>query len=120
MGTAEGSRAGCGGADHERTATGRPPTLAATTRSFQFLTGWVLRLLKLGGWEASGADTSEIRARIEDLYAFEPERRTLSVLAGSLPSATWPAWSRWTQGGAWGGYFDYTPYQDLRTLHVVQ
>ena len=66
----------------------------------------MLRLLKLGGWEASGADTSEIRARIEDLYAFEPERRTLSVLASSLPSATWPAWSRWIEGGAWGGYFD--------------
>ena len=84
----------------------QPFALPAGTRTFQFLTGWVLRLLKLGGWEASGADTSEIRARIEDLYAFEPERRTLSVLASSLPSATWPAWSRWTQGGAWGAYFD--------------
>ena len=41
----------------------QPFALPATTRSFQFLTGWVLRLLKLGGWEASGADTSEIRAR---------------------------------------------------------
>ena len=84
----------------------QPFALPAGTRTFQFLTGWVLRLLRLGGWEASGADTSEIRSRIEDLYAFEPERRTLSVLAGSLPSATWPAWSRWTQGGAWGAYFD--------------
>ena len=80
----------------------QPFALPAGTRTFQFLTGWVLRLLKLGGWEASGADTSEIRARIEDLYAFEPERRTLSVLASSLPSATWPAWSRWIEGGAWG------------------
>ena len=84
----------------------QPFALPAGTRTFQFLTGWVLRLLKLGGWEASGADTSEIRSRIEDLYAFEPERRTLSVLASSLPSATWPAWSRWIEGGAWGGYFD--------------
>ena len=84
----------------------QPFALPAGTRTFQFLTGWVLRLLKLGGWEASGADTSEIRARIEDLYAFEPERRTLSVLASSLPSATWPAWSRWIEGGAWGAYFD--------------
>ena len=65
----------------------QPFALPAGTRTFQFLTGWVLRLLKLGGWEASGADTSEIGARIEDLYAFEPERRTLSVLASSLPSA---------------------------------
>ena len=84
----------------------QPFALPPTTRTFQFLTGWVLRLLKLGGWEASGADTSEIRSRIEDLYAFEPERRTLSVLASSLPSATWPAWSRWIEGGAWGAYFD--------------
>ena len=30
----------------------QPFALPATTRTFQFLTGWVLRLLKLGGWEA--------------------------------------------------------------------
>ena len=84
----------------------QPFALPATTRSFQFLTGWVLRLLKLGGWKATGADTSEIRSRIEDLYAFEPERRTLGVLAASLPSGMWPAWSRWIGTGAWGAYFD--------------
>ena len=86
-----------------------PFALPATTRTFQFLTGWVLRLLKLGGFEASGADTSEIRARIEDLYALGTERRTLSVLAGSLPSAMWPALSRWTEGGAWGAFLDNAP-----------
>ena len=53
----------------------------------------MLRLLKLGGYEVGGADTSEVRARIEDLYALGPERRTLSVLAGSLPAAMWPALS---------------------------
>ena len=84
----------------------QPFALPATRRTFQFLTGWVLRLLKLGGWEASGVDTSEVRARIEDLYAFEPGRRTLGVLAASLPSAMWPAWSRWVGTGAWGPYFD--------------
>ena len=86
-----------------------PLALPATTRTFQFLTGWVLRLLKLGGYEADGADTSEIRARIEDLYALGVERRTLSVLSGSLPSAMWPALSRWTEGGAWGAFFDNPP-----------
>ena len=87
----------------------QPFALPATTRSHQFLTGWVLRLLKLGGYEAGGADTNEIRARIEDLYALKPERRTLGVLAGSLPSAMWPALSRWTEGGTWGAYFDNPP-----------
>ena len=87
----------------------QPFALPATTRTFQFLTGWLLRLLKLGGYEAGGADTSEIRARIDDLYALGPERRTLSVLARSLPSAMWPALSRWTEGGAWGAYFDNAP-----------
>ena len=87
----------------------QPFALPATTRTFQFLTGWVLRLLNLGGYEADGSDTSEIRARIEDLYALGPERRTLSVLAGSLPVAMWPALSRWTDGGAWGAFFDNTP-----------
>ena len=87
----------------------QPFALPPTTRTFQFLTGWVLRLLKLGGYEADGADTSEVRARIEDLYALGTERRTLSVLAGSLPSAMWPALSRWTEGGAWGAFFDNAP-----------
>ena len=87
----------------------QPFALPAGTRTFQFLTGWVLRLLKLGGYEADGSDTSEIRARIEDLYALGAERRTLSVLAGSLPVAMWPAFSRWTDGGAWGAFFDNAP-----------
>ena len=87
----------------------QPFALPPTARTFQFLTGWVLRLLKLGGYEAGGADTSEIRARIEDLYALGAERRTLGVLAGSLPVAMWPALSRWTEGGAWGAYFDNAP-----------
>ena len=87
----------------------QPFALPATTRTFQFLTGWVLRLLKLGGYEPGGADTSEIGARIEDLYALGAERRTLSVLAGSLPAAMWPALSRWTEGGAWGAFFDNAP-----------
>ena len=86
-----------------------PFALPPTTRTFQFLTGWVQRLLKLGGYEPGGADTSEIRARVEDLYAFDRERRTLGVLAGSLPSAMWPALSRWTEGGSWGRYFDNAP-----------
>ena len=86
-----------------------PFALPPATRTFQFLTGWVLRLLRLGGYEAGGADTSEIRARVEDLYALGAERRTLSVLAGSLPAAMWPALSRWTDGGAWGAFFDNAP-----------
>ena len=87
----------------------QPFALPAGTRTFQFLTGWVLRLLKLGGYEPGGADTSEIRARIEDLYALGAERRTLSTLTGSLPAAMWPALSCWTAGGAWGAYFDNAP-----------
>ena len=81
----------------------QPFALPPTTRTLQFLTGWVLRLLKLGGYEAGGADTSEIRARIEDLYALGPERRTLGVLTGSLPSAMWPALSRWTEAAPGAG-----------------
>ena len=87
----------------------QPFALPPTTRTFQFLTGWVQRLLRLGGYEPGGADTSEIRARVEDLYAFDRKRRTLRVLKGSLPSAMWPALSRWTGDGAWGRYFDNPP-----------
>ena len=83
----------------------------------------MLRLLKLGGYEPGGGDTSEIRARIEDLYALGVERRTLGVLTGSLPSAMWPALSRWIGDGAWGAYFDNppsdTPDLEFRDWQVI-
>ena len=64
-----------------------PLRLPRTERSLQFLTGWILRLLRIGGWTVSGSDPSEIRARIEDLYAFPPARRTMTVFVHSLPAA---------------------------------
>ena len=73
----------------------RPFALPHTERSVQFLTGWIMRLLRIGGWTVSGADPTEIRARIEDLYAFPPARRTMTVFVQSLPSAMWPAMGRW-------------------------
>ena len=84
----------------------RPFALPRTERSLQFLTGWIMRLLRIGGWTVSGSDPSEIRARIEDLYAFPPDRRTMTVLVHSLPAAMWPAMGRWYGSGAWGKYFD--------------
>ena len=84
----------------------RPFSLPAGERTFQFLTGWIARLLRIGGWNLSGEDPSEIRARVEDLYAFAPERRTLGVLVRSLPSKMWPALGRWHGDGAWAKYFD--------------
>ena len=84
----------------------RPFSLPAGERTYQFLTGWLTRLLRIGGWQAGGEDPSEIRARIEDLYAFPPGRRTLGVLVRSLPSKMWPALGRWHGEGAWGRYFD--------------
>ena len=84
----------------------RPFSLPAGERSFQFLTGWLMRLLRIGGWTPSGEDPSEIRARVEDLYAFAPGQRTLGVLVRSLPSRMWPALGRWHGEGAWARYFD--------------
>ena len=84
----------------------RPFSLPVGERSFQFLTGWISRLLRIGGWKPGGEDPSEIRARVEDLYAFAPQRRTLGVLVRSLPSKMWPALGRWHGDGAWGRYFD--------------
>ena len=84
----------------------RPFSLPKGERTYQFLTGWISRLLRIGGWNLSGSDPSEIRARVEDLYAFPPERRALGVLASSLPSKMWPALGRWHGEGAWGRCFD--------------
>ena len=84
----------------------RPFALPAGERTYAFLTGWVSRLLRIGGWELTGSDPSEIRARVEDLYAFPPEQRALGVLVSSLPAKMWPAMERWHGAGAWGPYFD--------------
>ena len=84
----------------------KPFTLPPGERTYQFLTGWVTRLLRIGGHEPSGADPSEIRARIEDLYAFEPDARSLSAFVRSLPKRMWPAMSRWHGDGAWAATFD--------------
>ena len=70
----------------------RPFSLPAGERTYQFLTGWISRLLRIGGWNLSGSDPSEIRARVEDLYAFEPGERTLGTLVHSLPSKCGPRW----------------------------
>ena len=84
----------------------RPFSLPAGERTFGFLTGWISRLLRIGGWTPGGEDPSEIRARVEDLYAFAPGRRTLGTLVSSLPSKMWPALGRWHGDGAWARYFD--------------
>ena len=84
----------------------RPFSLPAGERTFGFLAGWIARLLRIGGWTLGGEDPSEIRARVEDIYAFAPQRRTLGVLVRSLPSKMWPALGRWHGDGAWGRYFD--------------
>ena len=84
----------------------RPFSLPPGERTFQFLAGWVSRLMRLGGLELTGDDPSEIRARIEDIYSFPPERRALSSLVQSLPQRMWGAMSRWIGDGAWGKYFD--------------
>ena len=92
----------------------KPFTLPPGERTFQFLTGWITRLLRIGGHEPSGADPSEIRARIEDLYAFEPDARSLSAFVRSLPQRMWPAMSRWHGDGAWAAYFDNPHAEELQ------
>ena len=72
----------------------RPFGLEPTERTVQFLSAWVLRVLRIGGWEESSGDLSEVRARIEDLYALAPARRSLGNLVRSLPAPMWPGLSR--------------------------
>ena len=92
----------------------KPFTLPAGERTHQFLTGWITRLLKIGGYQPSGADPSEIRARIEDLYAFESDARSLSAFVKSLPKRMWPAMSRWYGEGAWAAYFDNPDAEEIQ------
>ena len=87
----------------------RPFSLPPGERTFQFLAGWVRRLLDLGGYETSGGDTTEIRKLVEDLYRFPLPERRLGSLAGSLLNRMKPAMSRWVGSGTWGAVFDNPP-----------
>ena len=92
----------------------KPFSLPAGERTFSFLTGWVMRLLRLGGYEPQGADTTELRARVEDLYSFGEDQRTLSRFVNVLPRKMWPAMSRWHGEGAWAPIFDNPGRDQLR------
>ena len=84
----------------------QPFALPPGERTYAFLSGWIGRLMRIGGRDLSGDDPSEIRGRIEDLYTQPPQRRTLTALVHSMPKRMWPAMSRWCSDGAWGRYFD--------------
>lgn len=82
-----------------------PFSLPDNQRSYQFLAGWVSRLLRLGGYHTTGDDPTEIHDRIKDLYALAPDRRTLDALTQTLPAPMWPGLARWHGSGAWASFF---------------
>ena len=84
----------------------KPFSLPPGERTFSFLTGWIARLLRIGGYSLRGEDTTELRERVEDLYKALAADRTLSALVRTLPRAMWPAMSRWHGDGAWARFFD--------------
>ena len=84
----------------------KPFSLPPGERTFSFLTGWIARLLRIGGYSLRGEDTTELRERVEDLYKAPAADRTLSALVRTLPRAMWPAMSRWHGDGAWARFFD--------------
>ena len=92
----------------------RPFDLPPGDRTFQFLTGWITRLLRIGGYTLRGADTSELRERIEDLYAFPAAKRTLGGFVRSLPKKMWPAMSRWHGSGPWARFFDNPTAKEIQ------
>ena len=83
-----------------------PFTLPHGERTFEFLTGWIIQLLKIGGYNPTGDDTTDIRARIEDVYGIPSSQRRMSSLVETLPPRMKAAMSRWTGAGQWGKIFD--------------
>ena len=84
----------------------RPFSLPKNERPYEFLTGWITQLLKLGGYTASGEDVGEIRQRVEDVYGMVADKRRMSALVGTLPPRMMAAMARWTGAGQWGKIFD--------------
>ena len=85
-----------------------PFSLPNGKQTYEFLTGWITQLLKLGGYATTGVDTTDIRARIEDAYGIAPNQRRMSSLVETLPPRMKAAMSRWVGDGQWGRIFDTT------------
>lgn len=83
-----------------------PFGLAPGERSYRFLAGWIAHLLRIGGYRPDGADSSEIRACVEDLFRRAPRDRRMGILAASLPVRMRPALDRWHGTGPWAPIFD--------------
>ena len=84
----------------------RPFSLPDNERTFTFLTGWIGRLLRLGGYEPTADDGGEIQKLIVDLYGLEGKQRRMSALVETLPPRMKAAMTRWTSAGQWGRIFD--------------
>ena len=86
-----------------------PFALPPSERTYRFLCGWVERLLRIGGYNPSGEDATEIRQRVQDLYHWPEGQRTIGHLVPSLPHRMWGALDRWHGDGAWAPVFDHPP-----------
>ena len=75
-------------------------------RTYRFLAGWIGSLLKTGGYEPEGDDTSEIRQCVQDLFRRPPQERRMGRLVRSLPIGMRPALDRWHGAGPWASIFD--------------
>ena len=83
-----------------------PFGLEASERSYRFLASWIAYLLGIGGYQAGGDDTSEIRQCVEDLFRRPARERRMGKLVKSLPVKMRPALDRWHGTGAWARIFD--------------
>ena len=91
----------------------KPFGLPPSERTFEFLVRWIERLLELGKVEPTADERNDIRKRVEDVYAYPLEERTLWTLVRSLPPRFGPPLARWVAGGAYAGTFDGPPDDDL-------
>ena len=83
-----------------------PFGLEPSERSYRFLSGWLAYLLRIGGYHASGDDSSEVRQCVEDLFRRDPRDRRMGTLVESLPVAMRGALARWHGTGPWARIYD--------------
>ena len=80
-----------------------PFGLEPPEQTYRFPAGWPAYLLGIGGFEASGDDTAEIRRCVEDLFRGPRRDRRMGRLVKSLPVRMCPALDRCTapEPGNW-------------------
>jgi type IV secretion system protein VirB4 len=94
-------------AGKQNALTINPFCLAPTAENLDFLFSFVRVLIEHGGAPMTPEERKDLHRAIADLYALDPEVRTLATLAQTCRRSYSRRLDEWVGGGRLSGYFDH-------------